>query len=87
MATITSNRSFIRDPLPGFFRRNRPSSDAITALESCSGSHSDRKFEVTVDEDDFLHATLHFDELDTEAGPQLQDACWAHGVTSTQFRT
>ncbi len=81
MAIMTSNLSFVRAIETGFLSSARPSTDAVAALLDWQDLHSDREFYVIADEDTFLHAVLHYEEMDIEAGPQLQAFCVKRGVT------
>lgn len=68
-----------RSSISGFLSQNRPSTDAIKALEQCS-SRLGRNYEVLVDEDDVLVARLSWEDGDREAGPDLDRQCSEVGV-------
>jgi hypothetical protein len=65
----------------GLLGSNRPSTNALQALTSwCAADHR-RKYEVTVDDDDHLIATLSTESEDLEAGDDLDRECKRVGVS------
>lgn len=69
------------DSPSGFLSQNRPSTDAINALERWKAAGHRRKFEVKIDEEEELVAVLSFDTTDMDAGGQLDAACYDCGVS------
>ena len=74
--------SFVRSnsSIKGFLSPNRPSTDAISALENWSNNQSQRSYTVLVDEDERLVAELSWNESDASAGSDLEEACRRFGV-------
>ncbi len=66
--------------IEGFCSKNTPSTDALNALLAWSSTRSERKYDVTSDNDELLMAKLSWSEGDSSAGPDLDDACGKVGV-------
>ncbi len=67
----------------GFLSQNRPSTDALNALEGWTeggAGKQGRSYEVVNDEDEFLVAKLSWNEADIEAGPDLDAQCRDSGI-------
>lgn len=70
----------------GFLNRNRPSTDGLAALYRWQVLGENRSFEVTLDEDSTLEASLSFKGDDMKAGSQL-DFIWIDlGISREQVR-
>lgn len=70
----------ISNSLAGFGSKNRPSTDAIGALQRWRAINIERSFTILVDEDEFIEAELTWDDADTSAGALLDDFCFKKGV-------
>lgn len=64
----------------GFLNANRPSTNALSVLYRWQTLAKNRSFEVTVDEDDKLEATLCCSTDDMAAGSQIDAMCLELGV-------
>lgn len=80
---------FVRksNSIEGFVSRNRPSTDALKAVNIWSNVQPQRSFTILVDEDEQLLADLSWSEIDTSAGPSLDDACDKFGVERSYVQT
>lgn len=70
------------DNIAGSMSFNRPSTDAIKALEEWTFK-PDRSYYIREENDDKLVADLTFKDSDEDAGPELDNACEKHGLERT----
>lgn len=79
----SSTWKFIRhNDVNGFLSANRPSTDAISALEAwCSNCETgSRAYEQINISDDYIEAKLTYNDNDHESGNELDKYCFNHGV-------
>ncbi len=83
----TARYKFVRDVgVEGFLSRNRPSTDALSAVSHWSSGATGRSHVVQVDEDDRLIADLTWSEADQTAGPDLDNLCRGVGVVRSHVQ-
>jgi hypothetical protein len=82
MSKFTAKYRFIRPPnsIVAFGRSNRASTDAVGALHRWRDMEPEREFDVTIDHDEEICATLTFAAADQTAGSHLEALCTQHGV-------
>jgi len=72
---------FVRNRnVSGFLSENRPSTDALNALERWHTGNNGRSYDIKHDEDEFLIAQLFWQEGDADACSDLDTACCQSGV-------
>lgn len=71
----------------GFVSRNRPSTDALNAVNIWSNAQPQRSFTILVDEDEQLVADLTWSETDSSVGPSLDSACDKFGIERSYVQT
>jgi hypothetical protein len=83
MAMITGVYRFTRLPnsVPGFFSKNRASTDALNVLSRWRSMGAQRDFDIHVDKEDEFVAALSFLDIDQNSARDDLDAlCKEHGV-------
>lgn len=82
MNKISSLWEFRRDPrsMTGFMSTNRPSTDALNALEAWCTRGGHRKYVVKSENDDLLVAMLSTISADLEVGGDLDKECSRWGL-------
>jgi hypothetical protein len=70
-----------------FLNANRPSTNALSVLYRWQTLAKNRSFEVSLDEDDKLEATLGCSTDDMPAGSQLDAMCLELGIVRMQVPT
>jgi len=80
---------FVRknNSVEGFVSRNRPSTDALNAVNIWSNAQAQRNFSILIDEDEQLVADLTWGETDPSAGPSLDEACDKFGIERSYVQT
>lgn len=77
----TTRYKFARDSsMEGFLSSNRPSTDALNAVNTWKTGASGRSYAVEVDKDDLLVLDLTWGDTDNLAGADLDGACRRCGV-------
>jgi hypothetical protein len=73
---------FIRDSsgVAGISSNQRPSTDAINAVNAWAHAAQGRSFNEVSDDDETFVADLTWNDADDEAGPSLDDQCVRLGV-------
>ena len=66
--------------ISGILSKNRPSTDALSALQRWTNSKKGRSYKIRTDEDEHLIAQLSWENNDSNAGPNLDDECTKSGV-------
>lgn len=84
---IASYRLVRSNNVEGFLSSNRPSTDALNALNVWANTQSDRSYTVRVDEDELLVIELNWNDADASAGSDLDKACHRFGVDRSHVPT
>lgn len=84
---IASYRLVRSNSIEGFRSSNRPSTDALNALNDWADTQSDRSYTVRVIEDELLEIELSWSDADASAGPDLDKACHRFGVGRSHVHT
>lgn len=69
-----------KNSINGFLSKNRASTDALNALSIWSNSKPQRIYNVLSDQDEELLVELTWQESDSSAGPELEDASIKVGI-------
>jgi hypothetical protein len=82
MEKITVRYRFTRanNSAGGFLSRNRPSTDALGALQHWIGGAAGRDYTKLAEEDDYIDVEVTCNASDGDAGPQLEAESEKRGV-------
>jgi hypothetical protein len=85
----TARYKFVRHTrnAAGLMSNQRPSTNAINALNAWMHAGAGRSFAEILDDHDSLVADLTWSDADVEAGPSLEGACLRVGVERSHLPT